>query len=1550
MRSKKILSLLISFALVCSLCSGMAFAEPNGIAPAAASIEAEFDLVVEVLEWGSATTAVVIDMGVDIAAGAIGVGTFSVRATTNDPGNNALIYDGPRTVTKAYVSASNAKGAPSEIGRYVVLELKYGFNNTNAEIDGCAAIIYRNGNNWLRQAYTVTQEEPIDGIYAPVACVPSGAVQRPYFDLFELVENPVEGFSNEHYEAYIPDADGPLPLVLWNHGGGETYNAGSGGNEGSQLFANMGGIGWIMNAPEDCVVVAPQRGTGAGAPGYSQPGLVAYLKYLVELGIVDGDRIYVTGCSAGGQETDSLIANYPELWAAALPICPAGSVNAASAASIASGGFPVWLIGADDDATVRPTSVDAIENAMKAADVDVYRTRFEHSTGTEIPNDGYDGYYQGHWSWVMVLNNWADVGPEKRGPIIDWLFAQSRGLPKLADGATFVQVDGTGVDGSKMYVYTASELHNPPPMLTPILYMYADKGFATQNDALKYINSKGLIALAEAEKAAVIVMNPVDGAWGEQDVAVYKASHSYVSFMGNAARLSYLQLLYAIGEGSGATFINQHLSQNADRIAAVLTVGGEMPDGVAPKMALPAYIAGGTQAAVDFYKAANQADTPMEMYGNPGFYCATNDIQRVVVDDGATAFSAAALNDAWKCVLRRTARQSVESPCMFNNNWATSTEVFTLMDRPMIDELGLTMIDAGYNWTASNTGTGWFEWVPDEAFDPANTKKFPLVISLHGSNDHPIYEAESNGWVGVAGRDRIIVAAPITETGAYVDSMIDTLIEKYPIDESRIYVTGFSLGANNTFTAASYANAKYGSYARFAGMAPMDPPGAGSVVATEGVKIPFVYTMAGIDQYGTSGTPRTFRYPQTIRNFLAFNGMAEPEGVADPFWTVATQNPETVFVRNRTINTATYYDSDDVPLVKLITGVGMDHAHFVSYGDLAWEHLRQFSRDLETKEVIYSPNPVAVDATFDLNVEVLEWGSATTAAIIDLGAGKSVKTSDIDKSLFSVHAHTVMPRNNSVIYDGPRTIANAYASEANAVGVPAASGRYIVLEFRYGFNNTNAEIDGCAAIYYSSQNYWLAQTYTITASGLVGVYDIAATQGGTITPIYDDFELVSNPVAGYTGQTYRVYIPDGATGPLPMVLWSHGAGEQYSATGGGNEGAQLFANMGGVGWVRNAPEDCVVIAPQRGLNGYSQAGVIAYINYLISQGIVDKYRCYASGCSMGGQETDGFLANYPAVWAAAIPICPAGSVNAASAASIASGGFPVWLIGAEDDTTVRPTSVDAIENAMAAGGVDVYRNRFAHSTGTEIPNDSYTGYYQGHWSWVMVLNNVADIGPQQRGPIIDWLFAQDRFPNKASITVAPDTYVSLGAAVSIPFYVSAKHLYNASVVSGELAIADSRFNVSVATDYPGASVVYNAENGKFTLFKMGGFADAAKADLITATLTLKAGASLDTGDTVSAILGSISFSYAFGSESGTSPSMIANGTATTRIWKQSAVPGDINGDGKVDGVDLAAALDVYGKRAADADWYSSGAYIADINGDGLIDMADIMVIAYLSVQ
>lgn len=62
---------------------------------------------------------------------------------------------------------------------------------------------------------------------------------------------------------------------------------------------------------------------------------------------------------------------------------------------------------------------------------------------------------------------------------------------------------------------------NPAPMLTPVIFIYSNGGYASKDAAWQALWDLGLIELAESQSAVLIVQNPVAGAWGASDVTVY---------------------------------------------------------------------------------------------------------------------------------------------------------------------------------------------------------------------------------------------------------------------------------------------------------------------------------------------------------------------------------------------------------------------------------------------------------------------------------------------------------------------------------------------------------------------------------------------------------------------------------------------------------------------------------------------------------------------------------------------------------------------------------------------------------------------------------------------------------------------------------------------------------------------------------------------------------------------------------------------------------------------------------------------------------------------
>lgn len=114
---------------------------------------------------------------------------------------------------------------------------------------------------------------------------------------------------------------------------------------------------------------------------------------------IDTNRVYITGLSMGGYGTWDAVTRYPELFAAAVPVCGGGDEKVAANMKE----IPVWAFHGDQDKLVLPErSTNMIEAVQKAGNRHAKITIFESV---------------GHDSWVKAYSNPA---------MYEWLYKQRK--------------------------------------------------------------------------------------------------------------------------------------------------------------------------------------------------------------------------------------------------------------------------------------------------------------------------------------------------------------------------------------------------------------------------------------------------------------------------------------------------------------------------------------------------------------------------------------------------------------------------------------------------------------------------------------------------------------------------------------------------------------------------------------------------------------------------------------------------------------------------------------------------------------------------------------------------------------------------------------------------------------------------------------------------------------------------------------------------------------------------------------------------------------------
>ncbi len=240
------------------------------------------------------------------------------------------------------------------------------------------------------------------------------------------------------YRMYEPTAHSPRPLILFLHGGGEC-----GTDNLLQLTGTLGAIKLAERFP-DMFILAPQapdygmdmyemfeRMKAHGDPfrvcigadtdisigdrGWNRDyvGRVCDLiRKLISEGKVDAERVYVIGMSMGGAGVITTVSIAPDLFAAAVPICP--SMNADSYPLLANWpSVPVYIGSAyiDHQANRHAYILRACSKLWAAGKSDVNLTLFtteelEKYNIVASPNLTEAQIREAnHKSWIPVLHN-----------------------------------------------------------------------------------------------------------------------------------------------------------------------------------------------------------------------------------------------------------------------------------------------------------------------------------------------------------------------------------------------------------------------------------------------------------------------------------------------------------------------------------------------------------------------------------------------------------------------------------------------------------------------------------------------------------------------------------------------------------------------------------------------------------------------------------------------------------------------------------------------------------------------------------------------------------------------------------------------------------------------------------------------------------------------------------------------------------------------------------------------------------------------------------------
>ncbi|NLZ18890.1 MAG: hypothetical protein GXY24_01285 [Bacteroidales bacterium] len=506
---------------------------------------------------------------------------------------------------------------------------------------------------------------------------------------------------------------------------------------------------------------------------------------------------------------------------------------------------------------------------------------------------------------------------------------------------------------------------------TPLFLVYPDAR-VDEAGAGALLEELGIQSTLDDNYGVAMVVNPVGAKYDAQAdfdafVALYDRSRS-----GN---------LKVIGIGAGATFVNQVLAPKAaSHIAGILTVGGN-PARLAKGFAsygVPAYVAGKTAKKVAAeYIALNGALAKEDHYVNPDEELLT------VWSDPSVRALREVFADAWKKVLGRNYR--------FNNYKHTQYE------GQRFDQYGPDELEPYLDWESLDMkriiveqpqggGRGqeapkwlWYEYWPEELLEGAAPQSVPIMVLLHGNTNDPRTQAETSGFIQVAGEERFLVVEMEWQGSVSyqamghdgIENVLLQLLAKYPqLDPSRIYAEGLSagsmtasaLGIKKSHVFAAVGGHSGGIMGGRGGAFPgMDPIWNEATQKRGAVEMPYCSVLGTADNVVPFVRPDNWErngYFNAWKIYEQMNGMPVVDRLdfsVDPLFGQRLRDRETIRTNKGAgivIETGQLYKGD-IPLIKIVAVVDYGHWNFQPTAQIMWDFFKQYRRDPETRKLIY---------------------------------------------------------------------------------------------------------------------------------------------------------------------------------------------------------------------------------------------------------------------------------------------------------------------------------------------------------------------------------------------------------------------------------------------------------------------------------------------------------------------------------------------------------------------------------------------------------------------
>ena len=522
-------------------------------------------------------------------------------------------------------------------------------------------------------------------------------------------------------------------------------------------------------------------------------------------------------------------------------------------------------------------------------------------------------------------------------------------IPAAHDPSSAVEgvVTELTVGGSTVYVYAPeSELTVSSTCTAPCFVVFGDGAYTAETAEAEALSS-GLAALAAAEGATVVFVNPQGDEWAEADIGVYmtlagmysnSSDSIFVGGISNSVNVftgqeetkiqGEVQRIYVYAEGAGADFVA------ANYIRSFVTTM-TFPDG-------NSMLTDSTAASITLFNptALPEAAEPTDI------------VIAVVNGPEDAAEKLAGLTD--KCLADTSDVTDGFDAEWIAENYGSFTGAYRRqygVRLPMHDYAAEGIVESVEHYTLSSGVTvGYVVYYGSELAVADSANPVPLMMVFHGGGNTAFYHAQASEWPQVGKANGFITVAVdnhVSLDAAQTVELLKHVQSGYAIDASRIYASGFSMGSVKSWSL-------FEEYPElFAGLAPMSGSFASPEGDPSGVITPVFYVggeasiLAELCNQGPDIIKR-------IGYVLKANSVSDSyayDADTNLYWgvngDVVYQVTDNVAFLDSTLTVNLFRSADGKFYTALASSGNQNHEVYARNSWAAWDFLSQFSRNAD---------------------------------------------------------------------------------------------------------------------------------------------------------------------------------------------------------------------------------------------------------------------------------------------------------------------------------------------------------------------------------------------------------------------------------------------------------------------------------------------------------------------------------------------------------------------------------------------------------------------------